>query len=45
MKILIQYEVRKILIKPLAFVSIAAILFLSVLISFSTFQNSYAFDN
>lgn len=44
MKKLIQYELRKIFSKRLSQVAIIAVLLLSVLFSFSTYQNMYASD-
>lgn len=44
MKNLIKFELRKILINRFAIVSIAAVLLLSLILSFSTFQSMYAFD-
>ncbi len=44
MKALIRFEMRKILTKRTAIVSITAILLLSLLLGISTFQNMYAFD-
>lgn len=44
MKNLLKYEIRKLLMKRLALISIASVLLLSALLSFSTYQNMYAFD-
>ncbi len=44
MKKLIQFELRKIFSKRLTQVTLAALLLLSVLFGFSTYQNMYAFD-
>lgn len=44
MKKLIQFELRKIFSKRLTQVSLLALLLLSVLLSFSSYQNMYAFD-
>lgn len=44
MKNLIKFELRKILTKRFALISIAAVLLLSLILSFSTLQNMYAFD-
>lgn len=44
MKILIQFELRKILMKRLSILSIAAVLAFSFILAFSTRQNMYAFD-
>lgn len=44
MKKLIQFELRKIFSKRLTQVIFAALLLLSVLLGFSTYQNMYAFD-
>lgn len=44
MKKLIQFELRKIFAKRLTQISIIALLLLSVLFGFSTYQNMYAFD-
>lgn len=44
MKKLIQFELRKIFSKRLTQASLLAVFFLSVLLSFSTRQNMYAFD-
>ena len=45
MKNLIKFELRKILTNRLTLISIAAALLLSVILSFSTLQNMYSFDN
>lgn len=44
MKNLIKFELRKILTKRFAVISIAAILLLSLILSFSTAHSMYAFD-
>ena len=44
MKKLIQFELRKIFSKRLTQVTLVALLLLSVLFGFSTYQNMYAFD-
>ena len=44
MKNLIKFELRKILTKRFAVISIAAILLLSLILSFSTLHSMYAFD-
>lgn len=44
MKKLILFELRKIFSKRLAFIAFIGILLFSALISFSTYQNKYAFD-
>ena len=44
MRILIHFELRKIFSKKLTEIALIAILLLSVLFGFSTYQNKYAFD-
>ena len=44
MKNLIKFELRKILTKRFAVISVAAILLLSLILSFSTLHSMYAFD-
>lgn len=44
MKNLIKFELRKILTKRSGIISIAAVLVLSVILSFSTYLNMYSFD-
>lgn len=44
MKRLILFELRKIITRPLALGALAVLLVFSALISFSTYQNKYAFD-
>ncbi len=44
MKSLLKYEIRKILKKRLAIISIAAVLLFSMMLSFVTYQNMHAFD-
>lgn len=44
MKKLILFELRKVFLKRFAFIALVGILLFSVLISFSTYQNKYAFD-
>lgn len=44
MKRLILFELRKIWNKKLSVISVTAVLFLSALLTFSTYQNMYAFD-
>lgn len=44
MKKLIQFELKKIFSKRLALVSLAVLLFLSLLLGISTYRNMYAFD-
>ncbi|MDD3230456.1 MAG: ABC transporter permease [Oscillospiraceae bacterium] len=44
MRNLIKFELRKILTKRFAVVSVAAVLLLSFILSFSTFQSMHAFD-
>lgn len=44
MKNLIKFELRKILTKRFALISIAAVLLLSLILSFSTLQGMNAFD-
>lgn len=44
MKNLIKFELRKILTKRFALISIAAVLLLSLILSFSTLQGMHAFD-
>lgn len=44
MKKLILFELRKIVSKRLAFIALIGILLFSALLSFSTYQNKYAFD-
>lgn len=44
MKNLIKFELRKILTKRFAVISIAAVLLLSLILFFSTFQSMHAFD-
>lgn len=41
---LIRFELRKIFTKRLTLIALVAVLLLSVLFSFSTYQNKYAFD-
>ena len=44
MKKLILFELRKVFSKRLSLIVLVGILLFSVLISFSTYQNKYAFD-
>lgn len=44
MKNLIKFELRKILTKRFAVISVAAVLLLSLILSFSTLHSMYAFD-
>jgi len=44
MKKLILFELRKVFSKRLSLIALVGILLFSVLISFSTYQNKYAFD-
>lgn len=44
MKKLILFELRKVFSKRLAFIALIGIILFSALLSFSTFQNKYAFD-
>ena len=44
MKKLIQYEFRKILKRRLIWIAVLAVLLLSFALSFSTYQNKFAFD-
>lgn len=44
MRKLIQFELRKILARPLTWAALLAVLLLSVLLHFSTYQNKLAFD-
>ena len=44
MKKLILFELRKVFSKRLALIALIGILLFSALLSFSTFQNKYAFD-
>lgn len=44
MKNLIKFELRKILTNRFAIISVAAVLLLSLILSFSTLQSMYAFD-
>ena len=44
MKKLILFELRKVFSKRLALIALIGIILFSALLSFSTFQNKYAFD-
>ena len=44
MKNLIKFELRKILTKRFAVISVVAVLLLSLILSFSTLHSMYAFD-
>ena len=45
MKKLILFELRKVFSKRLSLIVLVGILLFSVLISFSTYQNKYAYDS
>ena len=44
MKNLVYFELRKIFSRRLAFISFIGILLISAILSFSSYQNKYAFD-